>query len=269
MSRSYRPGLSAKSHVQKDGRSTWSPHLQHFTRYPKNWTHGAGIFVMARVRLSSLSSNFQNEIDVFILPQLTKNLPSESIDEGLSIPSTVVLADPEFGQPGSIDLLLGAEVYSRLIRPGLIDLGDGKPTLQETGLGWIVFGGVRRRVPAAKAGNVMTITREDPLPALEKFWKLPAMTVQERLCEENFVSNVQFCPDQRLMVRLPFAENPRKQGKTLALAQRRFSSIESRLERDPAMLEGYVSFMDEYERLNHMTEVQLSSVPRNHYFIPH
>jgi len=213
---------------------------------------------------------------VFILPQLTKNLPSESIDEGLSIPSTVVLADPEFGQPGSIDLLLGAEVYSRLIRPGPIDLGDDKPTLQETALGWIVFGAVRRRVSAAMARNIMTITREDPLPALEKFWKLdtfntevPAMTVQERLCEEHFLSIVQFCPDQRLMVRLPFAENPRELGKTLALAQRRFSSIERRLERDPAMLEGYVSFMDEYKLLNPMTEVQLSSVPRNHYFIPH
>jgi len=64
----------------------------------------------ARVLLSSLRTNFQKEIDVFILPQLTKNQPSESIDEGLSIPSTVVLADPEFGQPGSINLLLGAEV---------------------------------------------------------------------------------------------------------------------------------------------------------------
>jgi len=49
--------------------------------------------------------------------------------------STVILADPEFGQPGSIDLLLKAEVYSRLIRPGLIDLGNDKPTLQETSLG--------------------------------------------------------------------------------------------------------------------------------------
>jgi len=48
----------------------------------------------ARVLLSSLSSNFQKEIDVFILPQLIKNQPSESVDEGLSIPSTVVLADP-------------------------------------------------------------------------------------------------------------------------------------------------------------------------------
>jgi len=123
----------------------------------------------ARVRLSSLKSTFQKEIVVFILPQLTKNQPSESLDEGLSIPSTVVLADPEFGQTGSIDLLLGAEVYSRLIRPGLIELGDDKPTLQETTLGWIVFGAVRRRVPAAMAENVMTITREDPLPALEKF----------------------------------------------------------------------------------------------------
>jgi len=149
---------------------------------------------------------------------------------GIHIPSTVVLADPEFGQPGSIDLLLGAEVYSRLIGPGLIELGDDKPTLQETALGWIVFGAVRRQVPAAIEGNVMTITREDPLPAVEKFWKLdtfntevPAMTVQERLCEEHFLSNVQFCPDQRLMVRLPFAENPWELGKTLALAQRKFS----------------------------------------------
>jgi len=54
---------------------------------------------------------------VFILPQLSKYQPSETVDEELSTPSTVVLADPEFGQPGSIDLLLGAEVYSRLIRP--------------------------------------------------------------------------------------------------------------------------------------------------------
>jgi len=95
-----------------------------------------------------------------------------------------------------------------------------------------VLGAVRRRLPAAIAGNVMTITREDPLPALEKFWKLdtsntevPAMTVQERLCKEHFLSNVQFCPDQRLMVRLPFAENPRVLGKKLSLAQRRFSSL--------------------------------------------
>jgi len=44
------------------------------------------------------------------------------------------------------------------------------------------------------AGKVMAITREDPVPGLEKFWKLgtfntevPAMTVEERLCEENFL----------------------------------------------------------------------------------
>jgi len=50
--------------------------------------------------------------------------------------------------------------------------------------------------------------------------ELLAMTVQERLCE------IKFCPDQRLMVRLPFAENPRVLGKTWALDQRRFSHYE-------------------------------------------
>jgi len=48
----------------------------------------------AGVLLSSLRSNFQKEIVVFILPQLTKNQPSESIDEELSIPSTVVFGGP-------------------------------------------------------------------------------------------------------------------------------------------------------------------------------
>jgi len=46
LSRNHRSWLSAKSHVQKDGRSTCSPHLQHITRYPRNWRNGAGIFVM-------------------------------------------------------------------------------------------------------------------------------------------------------------------------------------------------------------------------------
>jgi len=101
-----------------------------------------------------------------------------------------VLADPKFGLPGRIDLLLGAEVHSQLIRVGNIDLGTDKPTLQETALGWIVFGAVRQRLPAAIARNITTKPRADPVPALEKFWKLdtfntevPAMTVQERFRE--------------------------------------------------------------------------------------
>jgi len=144
-----------------------------------------------------------------------ENQPSDSIDKELSIPSEVVLVDPRFGQPGRIDLLLGAEVYSRLVRPGLIELGTDKPILQETTLGWIAYGTLRRRLPAAMAENITTRTREDPLPALENLWKLvtfntevPAMIVQERLCEEHF-----------LMVRGPFAENPRVLGTTSALAR--------------------------------------------------
>jgi len=67
---------------------------------------------------------------VFILPQLMENQPSESIDEELSILTELVFADPK---------------YTRLIRPRIIDLGTDKATLQETALGWIVFGAVSRR----------------------------------------------------------------------------------------------------------------------------
>jgi len=67
-----------------------------------------------------------------------------------------VLADPKFGQPGRTDLLLGVEVYSRLIRPEFIELGTDKLTLQESNLGGNVFAAVRRRLPAVT------------VPALEK-----------------------------------------------------------------------------------------------------
>jgi len=35
---------------------------------------------------------------------------------------------------------LGAKVYTRLMKPGINNLGADKPSLQETTLGWILFG---------------------------------------------------------------------------------------------------------------------------------
>jgi len=44
-----------------------------------------------------------------------------------NIPEGLPLADPEFRQPGPIDLTLGVDVYSRVITDELLELGPNKP----------------------------------------------------------------------------------------------------------------------------------------------
>ncbi|KAH8349466.1 hypothetical protein KR084_012230, partial [Drosophila pseudotakahashii] len=90
------------------------------------------------------TSRFQMDIDVMILPHVMDNQPSEPIKEILNIPDGVVLADPDFRQPGSIDLILSAEVFTRIVKGGIISLGKEKPRLLETTLGWIVMGPIKQ-----------------------------------------------------------------------------------------------------------------------------
>lgn len=52
------------------------------------------------------------------------------------------LADPEYNTPNKIDILLGAEVYGKIIKEGLIKCPSGSPVAQNTALGWILSGQV-------------------------------------------------------------------------------------------------------------------------------
>ncbi|XP_047038038.1 uncharacterized protein LOC124643201 [Helicoverpa zea] len=62
-------------------------------------------------------------------------------------------------------------------------------------------------------------------------------------------------------------------GESYEMAKRRFLSLERRFLRDPSFKERYVAFMEEYERLGHMTENPTSRKPHSgddiEYFLPH
>jgi len=48
--------------------------------------------------------------------------PSGILRSDLNIPEGLPLADPDFRQPGPIDLTLGVEVFSRVIKGELLEL---------------------------------------------------------------------------------------------------------------------------------------------------
>jgi len=62
------------------------------------------------------------------------------ITADLNIPEGLPLADPDFRQPGPIDLTLGSEVYSRVITGVLLQLGPNKPLAQGTRPGYVITG---------------------------------------------------------------------------------------------------------------------------------
>ena len=54
--------------------------------------------------------------------------------------SDLTLADPDFGQPGKINLLLGVEEFSEVVRQGQWPGKPGSPSAFETDFGWVLAG---------------------------------------------------------------------------------------------------------------------------------
>ena len=57
------------------------------------------------------------------------------------------LADPKFGVPGPINVLLGADVFGRIIRHGRRRGSHSSPAALETHFGWVLAGNVRPEQP--------------------------------------------------------------------------------------------------------------------------
>jgi len=79
------------------------------------------IAIRSTLKLSSVTSGFERLIEVFIIPTVITDQPSVSIDTDLNIPGGLPLADPDFRQPGPINLTLEVEVYSRVITGELLE----------------------------------------------------------------------------------------------------------------------------------------------------
>lgn len=82
--------------------------------------------------------------NAFVLPSLTSFLPSSKTFI-LNWPEidNLPLADPHYGLPGKIDIILGVEGYSQILLSGLLKHpSPSGPVAQNTQLGWILSGRV-------------------------------------------------------------------------------------------------------------------------------
>ena len=87
------------------------------------------------------------EVEAAVLPEITTKLPAVpvSFDTNWRHLSGLHLADQEFGVPGFIDVLLGVDIFSRLVRQGRRQGPPGSPMPIKTCFGWVLSGTVKQK----------------------------------------------------------------------------------------------------------------------------
>ncbi|XP_062540956.1 uncharacterized protein LOC134208994 [Armigeres subalbatus] len=224
----------------------------------------------------SLHSDFKIKLRLFVLPHVTARLPVHNVDiTGWNIPEHICLADPTFCNTNSVDLIIGAEHFFKILQYGRIELGCDRPLLQNTALGWVVTGACGQGLSQQ---TVCNLQQSSPLEELVKrFWQLETChdlqgwSPEERACEQFFLDTTVRNSEGRYVVKLPRRKELISQLRDNRYnAERRFNSLERRLDANPELKLQYHEFIREYEALGHMREVKVDELHADlQYFLPH
>jgi hypothetical protein len=98
-------------------------------------------------RIKSRFNSYEEEVELLVISNITGMVPSSTINiTDWDVPEHIDLADPRFFEPNQIDILLGANHFCEILKSGKVLLGQNKPWLIETQLGWIVAGSYETQV---------------------------------------------------------------------------------------------------------------------------
>nr|CAH7749573.1 unnamed protein product [Callosobruchus chinensis] len=232
-----------------------------------------------RTEIKSLNNDYSVKLTFLVLDEITECMPNFPFNKTeLKIPKTVKLADSNFYLSSTIDILLGAGIFFDLLCSGRIKLGENLPVLQQTLLGWIISGPLPREMNSSS--NFCNLAIEASLDKqIEKFWLLEEFTTQkpqsreEIECENVFVETTRRDDSGHFVVTLPTRENVHDLGENLTNAVQRLYAMESKFSKNVEFKQLYTSFMNEYERLGHMTRINESELhsttSRGTFYLPH
>ncbi|XP_050561019.1 uncharacterized protein LOC118279624 [Spodoptera frugiperda] len=114
-----------------------------------------GLNSVVEVKIQSrIDLSFELVVKAYVLNSITSYLPGRETSylDWAQI-SDIELADPGFHKPDKVDILLGAEIYSQILKNGFKKAPDGSTVAQATTLGWIISGTV-----ASSSQNISDIT---------------------------------------------------------------------------------------------------------------
>lgn len=218
-------------------------------------------------------------INAYILGSITNMLPPQPIElKNWNHLENLQLADPTYGQPGPVDVLLGADTYPSIIQNGVMKGSPGEPIAQQTTLGYIITGPTETKIPN-KSSVSSFVTQLLPDHQLQRFWEIEevptceVMSTEDTACEQHFVNNYKRCSNGRYMVKLPFKKPPIDHlGLSRSAAVQRLYQLEKRFISNPTIKQLYVDFINEFLTLQHMEivpEFEVTTTKSASYYMPH
>ncbi|XP_043070225.1 uncharacterized protein LOC122322379 [Drosophila grimshawi] len=225
--------------------------------------------------IRSRLSPFEVSLDLCVTSHIAYQ-PDINIDISTwKMPENIVLVEEKFYQSRHIDMLLGTEAFFDILSVGQVKLDTTGPMLQKTLFGWVVTGKCHPQQSRELAASFkLGATSIDD--HLKRLWEIEStetsnvlLKPEHRACEEHYVKTTVINDSGRIVVRLPFKNNPSQLGHSFDIARRRFLSLERRLAQSSELRLQYCQFMEEYERLEHMSLVTEPNLSEPHYYIPH
>ena len=218
-----------------------------------------------------------------VVSTVTNDLPTQDLSAVSKLPhlACLDLADPGFHTPGRIDILLGADIYHRLLgtQPAIMG-GSTDPAAVATIFGWAITGPVHSQQTHFQAAPSLN----EPLsPADEhldkqmiRFWDVeepdkapePLTTIEEQV-QLHYSDNTSYCPIScRYTVKLPKKSDVPPLGDSRSQALSRYINNErSILRRD--VWEPFQEVVQSYLDLGHAELIPPSEPsPQTQYYLP-
>ena len=206
-------------------------------------------------------------VTAVIVSCVTSNLPLQPtpVDQKWKHLSGLQLADPSFGQPGRIDLLLGVEVFAEVLLHGRRCGGPGSPVALETQFGWVLAGSTSSSSSSSQvvASHHTMLGFGDDL--LRRFWDVEEVVVkncftpEESAVMDHFKNHHTRQEDGRFLVPLPKKPGVKSLGESRSQAVRRFLTFERSLHLKEIFPE-FKEVMDEYFTMQHAEKVPTASL---------
>ena len=112
------------------------------------------------------SGRKMHNIEALVLHKIMSNIPSCSVafNKDWKHLSNLTSADPKFGVPGSVDILLGADMFSHTVLHGWQFGPSGSLSTIKTTFGWVLAGSVQAAGTQSQQDNCcFAITSPDDL----------------------------------------------------------------------------------------------------------
>ena len=229
--------------------------------------------------ISPISSYHKYNVTAVIVPRVTCDLPSAPIppNQAWSHLNDLSLADPQYGQPGRIDILLGIEKYVQVMHHGWREGPPGSPLAFQTELGGVLAGNVLNDSDShahVVSHHASVQSGDELLCKFREIEESPAtmtpMSTDERLSMHYFHTQHYFSEDGRFVVPLPVKKEAEAIGESRSTAVRRFLSMEHSLNAKGQFQE-LAEVMSEYFESDHaelVPELDLDKPPTQVFYLP-